>query len=300
MTLTKKLLCFAGISGLALAYWSLRSISQDPHLSKPAAISALSNDTHQDTALLSEQGMRSESLASVPNSQPLNLQTLLLEQPVSSLNRRIIQEALTLNPEQLFEFLSKKPELDQYDIRILLDVIYQFDDVYRLRAAQEFLYGDDPDYRYAGYQLLAAADSETPDENDYYIQVLLDASYTEQDPNNLLSVMTLLADETLTPEVNELAKRRAELLLDDQAAEVKAEALRFLLKTSPNDPNLQAQLNENLLSEDLSLVLPAMQTLYRVEQPSEAILSTLQGLKQQYPHTTTGKEAAPLLHHYGL
>lgn len=222
----------------------------------------------------------------------------LFNQPLGSFNRTELKALLQQDPDQLFEYLETQPDLTPSTTRLLLDVVYQFDDAFRLKVAETLLYGEDPDHRYASYQLLAAADSETDDPDDYYIRLILDASEVEQNSNNLMSVMTLLHDETLTEKVEALAMQRAEQLLEHQSSEVKAEALRFLLKLKPEDSSLHSALAQNIASGDAALMIPAMQALYRVNSPSHEVIEQLVQVMETQSQTGLGQEAAALLYRF--
>ncbi|MCM2679893.1 hypothetical protein [Echinimonas agarilytica] len=204
-----------------------------------------------------------------------------MPKPLLEFSRSELLESLNQDSDLLVQWLEERTSMTALESRLLLDVIYQMDGESRQQYAELMLYHHDSNYRSTGYQIMASLNGDMSDPSQLNIQQVIDASYTEYTADNLVTVLTLLHDETLNEAVQQSSKERATRLLAHENISVQAEALRLLLKYEPENTQLQQQLSHHLTSGNAELTASAFLTLYRIQHPNPAIVQALNLLSEQ-------------------
>ncbi|WP_159084013.1 hypothetical protein [Saccharobesus litoralis] len=211
-----------------------------------------------------------------PKNQ-IDYHALLLTQSIDNLSRDQLTKALETNPEQLIEYLKADPNLNFLNTRLLLDVVYRFSDQYRTEVAFEMMHASFPTVRSAGYRLLANASSEDLTHRDYHLDLIIDASFTETEPNVIADLLTIFSETRLNDKQQQNVESRLATLVDNQDSEIRVNALSALVKISNIEtvaPIISGYLNNRETTPSLTVI----SALFEVEKPTAELLNQVRSV----------------------
>lgn len=226
----------------------------------------------------------------------VNAKDLLEKDALLEMSRQQVQQAIQANPQQLIRLLETKKSYTMTEMRVLLDVIYFFQDDLRSIVGKKLVTSKDPVARYGAYQLLAASASTNEAHYGAYAGVLLKAALADTDATNLASIFNLLMIRPLPNKLVEPAKTVAFEFLKHPEDEVKTAALAFLVEQGA-DEAVQIELGKHLDSANPALVGPAIVFSYRVLEPSAALRASLKKVSQGKDIELAARALASLTHY---
>ncbi|WAJ71807.1 hypothetical protein [Catenovulum adriaticum] len=204
-----------------------------------------------------------------------NLTQLLSKKTLRSISRRELKLALQQNPYQLIDFIKTYNSADAFETRLLLDVIFQFNDEYREQVALELLKSENNQFRIAGYRLLASANSETPDATGSKLRRVIEHSYMESSNEVLVQVFSGLASHAITEDVSEDIRQRIQAAAAPFDTDLAVESTRLLAKFE-SQKIIDGRIEKHLSSNSKRVVMQTLNLLYELQSVSEVTKRNLQ------------------------